>query len=95
MLTRLSQMKRAAGDIAETSRDRVRQLSTDAADSDPGRAARGHPARHTTRRRGRVSKTTLYDWIAAGTIPASRHRGMVFFDPAMIAACMLLTLKGV
>jgi excisionase family DNA binding protein len=33
-----------------------------------------------------VGKTTLYDWIAAGTIPAYRHRGVVFFDPAMIAA---------
>lgn len=24
-----------------------------------------------------VGKTTLYDWIAAGTIPAYRHRGVV------------------
>jgi excisionase family DNA binding protein len=33
-----------------------------------------------------VGKTTLYDWITAVTIPAYRHRGVVFFDPAMIAA---------
>ena len=33
-----------------------------------------------------VGKTTLYDWIAAGTIPAYRHRGVVFLDPAMTAA---------
>ena len=33
-----------------------------------------------------VGRSTLYDWIAAGTIPAYRHRGVVFFDPAMIAA---------
>ncbi len=32
-----------------------------------------------------LGKTTLYDWIAAGTIPAYRHRGVVFFDPALIA----------
>lgn len=33
-----------------------------------------------------IGKTTLYDWIAAGTIPAYRHRGVVFFDPVIIAA---------
>lgn len=33
-----------------------------------------------------VGKSTLYDWVDAGTIPAYRHRGVVFFDPAVIAA---------
>jgi excisionase family DNA binding protein len=32
-----------------------------------------------------VGKSTLYDWVDAGTIPAYRHRGVIFFDPAMIA----------
>ena len=33
-----------------------------------------------------VGESTLYDWIEAGTIPAYRHRGVIFFDPALIAA---------
>lgn len=33
-----------------------------------------------------VGKSTLYDWVDAGTIPAYRHRGVIFFDPALIAA---------
>jgi excisionase family DNA binding protein len=33
-----------------------------------------------------VGKSTLYDWVEAGTIPAYRHRGVIFFDPALIAA---------
>jgi excisionase family DNA binding protein len=32
-----------------------------------------------------VGKSTLYDWVDAGTIPAYRHRGVIFFDPALIA----------
>jgi len=33
-----------------------------------------------------VGKSTLYDWVEAGTVPAYRHRGVIFFDPALIAA---------
>ena len=33
-----------------------------------------------------VGKSTLYDWVDAGTIPAYRHRGVIFFDAALIAA---------
>jgi excisionase family DNA binding protein len=33
-----------------------------------------------------TGRTTLYDWVEAGTIPAYRHRGVIFFDPVMIAA---------
>lgn len=32
-----------------------------------------------------IGKSTLYDWVDAGTIPAYRHRGVIFFDPALIA----------
>jgi excisionase family DNA binding protein len=32
-----------------------------------------------------IGRSTLYEWVAAGTIPAYKHRGVVFFDPAMIA----------
>jgi excisionase family DNA binding protein len=33
-----------------------------------------------------VGKSTLYDWVNAGTIPAYRHRGVIFFDPVLIAS---------
>jgi predicted DNA-binding transcriptional regulator AlpA len=32
-----------------------------------------------------MGRTTLYDWVEAGTIPAFRHRGVIFFDPVVIA----------
>lgn len=32
-----------------------------------------------------TGRTTLYDWVEAGTIPAYRHRGVIFFDPVVIA----------
>ena len=32
-----------------------------------------------------IGRSTLYDWVQAGTIPAYQHRGVVFFDPAVIA----------
>jgi excisionase family DNA binding protein len=32
-----------------------------------------------------IGRSTLYEWVEAGTIPAYKHRGVVFFDPAMIA----------
>jgi excisionase family DNA binding protein len=32
-----------------------------------------------------IGRSTLYEWVGAGTIPAYKHRGVVFFDPAMIA----------
>jgi hypothetical protein len=30
-------------------------------------------------------RSTLYDWVQAGTIPSYQHRGVVSFDPAVIA----------
>jgi excisionase family DNA binding protein len=32
-----------------------------------------------------VGRSTLYEWADAGTIPCYKHRGVVFFDPAIIA----------
>jgi excisionase family DNA binding protein len=32
-----------------------------------------------------VGRSTLYDWVEAGTIPCYRHRGVIFFDPVIIA----------
>jgi len=32
-----------------------------------------------------IGGSTLYDWVKAGTIPAYKHRGVVFFDPLEIA----------
>ena len=32
-----------------------------------------------------IGRSTLYDWVQAGTIPCYQHRGVVFFDPAVIA----------
>ena len=32
-----------------------------------------------------IGRSTLYDWVQAGTIPSYQHRGVVFFDPAVIA----------
>jgi len=32
-----------------------------------------------------TGRSTLYDWVEAGTIPAYRHRGVIFFDPVVIA----------
>jgi excisionase family DNA binding protein len=32
-----------------------------------------------------VGRSTLYDWIEAGTIPSYRHRGVIFFDPVVVA----------
>lgn len=32
-----------------------------------------------------TGRTTLYDWVEAGTIPAYRHRGVIFFDPVVVA----------
>ena len=32
-----------------------------------------------------VGRSTLYEWVEKGTIPAYKHRGVVFFDPLKIA----------
>lgn len=32
-----------------------------------------------------IGRSTLYEWIEKGTIPAYKHRGVVFFDPLKIA----------
>ena len=32
-----------------------------------------------------IGRSTLYEWVEKGTIPAYKHRGVVFFDPLQIA----------
>jgi excisionase family DNA binding protein len=32
-----------------------------------------------------IGRSTLYEWVEKGTIPAYKHRGVVFFDPLKIA----------